>query len=57
MLPDNPEIAGDTTAWLAAEQREWLSKRYVTCRWNMEELLSRITDILEWEKLKFNVVL
>lgn len=30
-LPDRPDIAGDTIAWLAAERREWLGGRYVSC--------------------------
>lgn len=56
MLPDSLDIAGDTMAWVAAEQRECLGGRYVTCGWDMEELLSRKTDIVEGNKLKLNMV-
>ncbi|OAL42940.1 putative NADP(+)-dependent dehydrogenase [Pyrenochaeta sp. DS3sAY3a] len=27
-LPDRPDVAGDSIAWLAAERREWLGGRY-----------------------------
>lgn len=56
MLPDSLDVAGDTMAWVAAKQREWLGGRYVTCRWDMEELLSRETDIVKGDKLKLDIV-
>lgn len=56
MLPESPEIAGDTMAWLAAEQSEWSGRKYATCRWDVEELLSQETDILEGDKLKLHMV-
>jgi hypothetical protein len=38
-LRDEPGMAGDTIVWLAAERSEWLSGRYVSCAWDMEELI------------------
>ena len=55
-LPHKPDIAGDTVAWLAAERREWLAGRYVSCPWDMEELLSRKDEIVEGDKLKMKMV-
>jgi NAD(P)-dependent dehydrogenase (short-subunit alcohol dehydrogenase family) len=56
-LPHKPEIAGDTIAWLAAERREWLSGRYVSCPWNMEELVARREEIVAQDKLKLRMTL
>lgn len=55
-LPDRPNIAGDTIAWLAAERRDWLGGRYVSCPWDMEELLSRKDELVEGDKLKLKMV-
>lgn len=55
-LPHKPEIAGDTIAWLAAERREWLGGRYISCPWDMEELMSRKDEIVNDDKLKIRVV-
>ncbi|KAK5704516.1 hypothetical protein LTR17_021824 [Elasticomyces elasticus] len=46
MLPHKPEIASDTIAWLAAERREWLGGRYISCPWDMEELMVGRTRLL-----------
>jgi NAD(P)-dependent dehydrogenase (short-subunit alcohol dehydrogenase family) len=55
-FPDSPDIAGDTIAWLASERREWLGARYVSCVWDMEELVARKDEIVEGDKLKLRMV-
>ncbi|KAJ6038225.1 uncharacterized protein N7446_005038 [Penicillium canescens] len=55
MLPHTPEIAGDTIAWLAAERREWTGGRYISCPWDMEELMGREDEIVEGNKLKLSM--
>jgi NAD(P)-dependent dehydrogenase (short-subunit alcohol dehydrogenase family) len=55
-LPDRPDMAGDTIAWLAAERREWLGGRYVSCPWDMEELMKKRNEIIEKDKLKMRMV-
>ncbi|KAL5000170.1 hypothetical protein BDV10DRAFT_163538, partial [Aspergillus recurvatus] len=55
-LPDRPDIAGDTIAWLAAERREWLGGRYVSCPWDMEELMKKKDEIVEKDQLKMRMV-
>ncbi|KAF4462100.1 NADP(+)-dependent dehydrogenase [Fusarium albosuccineum] len=55
-LPHRADVAGDTIAWLAAERREWLGGRYVSCPWDMEELMNRKEEIIEKDKLKIKMV-
>lgn len=56
-FPDQPELPGDTITWLAAERREWLAGRYVSCPWDMEELMTNKKDeIVEQDKLKLRMV-
>ncbi|KAH6620582.1 hypothetical protein C7974DRAFT_316518 [Boeremia exigua] len=56
MFPDRPDVAGDTIAWLAAEPREWLAGRYVSCPWDMEELVEKKDEIVEKDLLKMRMV-
>ncbi|KAF2658934.1 NAD(P)-binding protein [Lophiostoma macrostomum CBS 122681] len=51
-LPDRPEVAGDTIAWLAARRREWLGGRYVSCVRDMQELELKKAEIVEGNLLK-----
>ncbi|WYZ44791.1 hypothetical protein EsH8_VIII_000107 [Colletotrichum jinshuiense] len=55
-LPHRPDIAGDTITWLAAERREWLGGRYVSCPWDMEELMNKKDEIIKKDKLKMRMV-
>jgi NAD(P)-dependent dehydrogenase (short-subunit alcohol dehydrogenase family) len=54
-FPDRPEVAGDTIVWLGAERREWLAGRYVSCTWDMEELVKKKDEIVEEDKLKMRM--
>ncbi|KAL9059131.1 MAG: hypothetical protein Q9162_001349 [Coniocarpon cinnabarinum] len=55
-LTDKPELAGATIAWLSQARQEWLGGRYVSCCWDMEELLSRRDEIVAGDKLKMRMV-
>jgi NAD(P)-dependent dehydrogenase (short-subunit alcohol dehydrogenase family) len=55
-LTDDPRVAGDTIAWLAAERREWLGGRYVSCLWDMEEFVGKKDEVLEKDGLKMRMV-
>ncbi|OJJ67715.1 hypothetical protein ASPBRDRAFT_47751 [Aspergillus brasiliensis CBS 101740] len=55
-FPDRPDIAGDTIAWLAAERREWLGGRYVSCPWGMEELMKKKDEIVGNDSLKLRMM-
>ena len=51
-LTDTPELAGDTIVWLASERREWLRGRYVSCTWDMGQLLEKKEEVVKNELLK-----
>ncbi|KAI9833899.1 MAG: hypothetical protein M1819_003408 [Sarea resinae] len=57
LLIDTPELAADTIVFLTAGRRTWLAGRYVSCTWDMPELLSREQEIVEGDKLKVKMVL
>lgn len=54
-LPDRPEVAGDTIVFLGAERREWLGGRYVSCPWDMEELIGKREEIEGGDLLKMKM--
>ncbi|OCL06762.1 oxidoreductase-like protein [Glonium stellatum] len=51
-LVDTPELSGDSIVWLTSERREWLRGRYVSCTWDMEQLLGKKEEIVKNELLK-----
>ncbi|KAI1394428.1 oxidoreductase-like protein [Hypoxylon trugodes] len=55
-LNDSVDLTGDTVAWLSSEKREWLAGRYLSCTWDMNELLERQSEIVEGDKLKVRLV-
>ena len=55
-LNDTPELAADTMVFLTQEKREWLAGRYVSCTWDMPELLAKKSEIVEGDKLKMRLV-
>ncbi|KAF6805544.1 hypothetical protein CSOJ01_09413 [Colletotrichum sojae] len=55
-FPDKADVAGDTIAWLASERRDWLAGRYVSCPWDMEEVMAKKDEIVEGDKLKLRMV-
>ncbi|TLD35480.1 oxidoreductase-like protein [Venturia nashicola] len=52
VLIDEPELSADSMVWLASERREWLSGRYVSCTWDVDELQGKKEKILEGNLLK-----
>ena len=52
LLVDSPEISGDTLTWLGSERRQWLSGRYVSANWDMEELSKKREEIVKADLLK-----
>ena len=55
MLTDDIELCGAVCLWLSKESRPWLSGRYVSANWDMEELESMNEDIVRDDKLKFKM--
>ena len=52
LLIDTPELSGDTIVWLSQEKRTWLAGRYVSCTWDMGELMGKKEEIIEKDLLK-----
>lgn len=55
ILTDTLELAADTLVWLSRERRDWLSGRFVTVGWDMEELEGKKQDIVHRDLLKFRM--
>ncbi|KAF7935520.1 hypothetical protein EAE99_002500 [Botrytis elliptica] len=56
-LVDAPELAADTIVWLTRETQRWLSGRYRSANWDIEEIMSRKDEIVEGNKLRVRLVL
>ncbi|UKZ51065.1 putative secondary metabolism biosynthetic enzyme [Trichoderma virens] len=56
-LIDPPELPAHTFVWLVKERREWLSGRFISVCWDMQELEQKKDEILEKNALKVRVVL
>ncbi|KAH8621078.1 putative oxidoreductase ucpA [Alternaria alternata] len=54
--PDKAELAGGFAVWLTAENRKWLSGRYVSAMWDVEKLESMKDEIVDGDKLKVRMV-
>lgn len=52
MLNDTPELAGNYCVWLASGQADFLSGRYSSCNWDVEELVAMKDKIVEKDLLK-----
>lgn len=51
-LTDSIELPADSIVFLAQQRREWLAGRYISCTWDMEDLLAKQTSIVEQDLLK-----
>lgn len=51
-LTDSIELPADSIVFLVQERREWLAGRYISCTWDMEDLLAKQTSIVEQDLLK-----
>ena len=56
VLTDTLELAADTLVWLSRERRDWLSGRFASVSWDMEELEQKKQDIVQRNLFKFRVV-
>ncbi|KAI1128069.1 hypothetical protein F5Y10DRAFT_241486 [Nemania abortiva] len=56
LLHDEPALPAHTIVWLSKEHRPWLSGRFVSVAWDMEELESKKDQIVEGNLLKFRMV-
>ena len=56
ILTDTPELAADTLVWLSTHRRDWLSGRFASASWDMEELEQKKQDIVQRNLFKFRVL-
>jgi NAD(P)-dependent dehydrogenase (short-subunit alcohol dehydrogenase family) len=56
LLSDDEGLAGAMCTWLSKEKRAWLSGRYVSANWDVDELESRKEEIGGGDMLKFRMV-
>ncbi|CAG8975611.1 hypothetical protein HYALB_00006818 [Hymenoscyphus albidus] len=55
-LVDTVEMASDSMVFLTAEKRDWLAGRYIDCKWDMLELMSKKDEIENTDKLRMRMV-
>lgn len=49
---DTPELPGGTAVWLATNGAKFLSGRYVSANWSVDELVERKEEIVKGDLLK-----
>lgn len=57
MLIDDPSLCGAFLVWLTKERRPWLSGRYLSANWDVDELVTMKDEIVTGDKLKMRMVL
>lgn len=57
ILTDTAELPADTLVWLCNQRRDWLSGRFMSVSWDMEELEQKKQDILQRNLFKFRVTI
>jgi NAD(P)-dependent dehydrogenase (short-subunit alcohol dehydrogenase family) len=56
LLSDDVGLAGAFSVWLSKSKRDWLTGRYLSCNWDVDELEKKKGEILEKDLLKFRMV-
>ena len=56
LLVDTPEVAAHALTWLVRERRGWLAGRYISCQWDVDELLAKKQEIIDGNKLKVRMI-
>ncbi|KAH8901603.1 NAD(P)-binding protein [Thozetella sp. PMI_491] len=56
-LTDKAELAAHTAVWLVGNGGKWLSSRYISSKWDMEELEKRKEEIVEKDLFTFRLTL
>ncbi|KAH9900405.1 NAD(P)-binding protein [Xylariomycetidae sp. FL2044] len=55
VLVDKVELSGDAICWMASARRPWMSSRYFSITWDMEELEARKDEIVEKDLLRWRM--
>ncbi|KAK1073202.1 hypothetical protein LTR74_001911 [Friedmanniomyces endolithicus] len=56
LLTDDVKLCGGFLTWLTREKREWLSGRYLSAAWDVDELTAMKEEIVEGDKLVMRMV-
>lgn len=56
ILADDEGLAGAFCVWLSSKKRAWLSGRFVSCNWDVEELEEMKDEIVQRDLLKYRMV-
>jgi len=56
VMDDDVGLCGAFLVWLTKEKREWLSGRYISANWDVEELEGMKEEIVKGDKLKLRMV-
>lgn len=56
ILADDEGLAGAFCVWLSNEKRHWLSGRFVSCNWDVDDLEGLKNDIVQRDLLKYRMV-
>lgn len=56
ILSDDEGLAGAFCVWLSREKKGWLSGRYVSCNWDVDDLEGKKSQIEEGDLLKFRIM-
>ncbi|KAL5513577.1 hypothetical protein ACEPAH_3976 [Sanghuangporus vaninii] len=53
---DTPELSAESIVWLVKERRQWLSGRFVSCTWDMNELVQKkeVVENKDLLRMKFS---
>lgn len=52
---DNPDLIGGTAVWLCQGRAKFLSGRFISVNWNVEDLLGRQEEIVKNDLLKLTL--
>lgn len=54
MLTESPDLAGSFIVWLTRNQDRvrGLSGRFLSCKWDVDELLAKMDDIVDRDLLR-----
>lgn len=50
-------MTGDFIAYITQVKREWLAGSYISCTWDMEELLAKEKEVRDSDAFKLRLVL
>lgn len=57
MLRTDVGLCGGFLTWLTKERRAWLSGRYLSVHWDVDELEAKKDEIVNEDKLKFRMAI